>query len=113
MYANRQQRLSNQLQQEIATIIHRDVKDVRLGFVTITRVELSRDGSHANVGFSCLGGAEERSQSQAALDDAVGFVRGLLRRRLRLKVIPAVVFRFDESIAQAIAMDAKLDQFKS
>ena len=91
-------------------IIHRELKDARLGFVTITKVELSRDGSHARVGFSCLGGAEERGRSQDALDDAAGFVRGLLARRLRLKIIPAIVFRFDESIAQAIEMDAKLDQ---
>ena len=106
----RHERLTNQLQQEIALIIQRELKDHRLGFVTITRVALSRDGSHAKVGFSCLGSAEERARSQDALDDSVRFVRGLLMRRLRLKIIPEIVFRFDESIAQAIELDAKLDQ---
>ncbi len=112
MYPTRHERVANQLRQEIATIIHRELRDERLGFVTMTKVELSRDGSHAKVGFSCLGGAEERRRSQEALDHAAGFVRGMLKRRLRLKIIPEVVFRFDESIAQAIEMDAKLDQLK-
>ena len=113
MFNARHERVANQLRQEIATIIHRELKDARLGFVTITKVELSRDGSHAKVGFSCLGGAPERERSQEALDHAAGFVRGLLARRLRLKIIPEVMFRFDESIAQAIAMDAKLDQLNN
>jgi ribosome-binding factor A len=78
--------------------------------VTITRVDLSRDGSHAKVGFSCLGGAAERERSQEALDHAAGFVRGQLARRLRLKIIPVLVFRFDEGIGYAIDMEAKLDQ---
>ena len=108
----RHERVATQLQQEIALIIHRELKDERLGFVTITTVDLSRDGSHAKVGFSCLGGAEERRWSQEALDHAAGFVRGQLARRLRLKIIPAIVFRFDENIKYAIDMEAKLNQLK-
>lgn len=106
----RNERVAQQLQQEIAMVIHRELKDERLGFVTVTKVELSRDGSHAKVGFSCLGGSAERERSQETLDHAAGFVRGILARRLRLKIIPELVFRFDESIERAIAMDAKLDQ---
>ncbi len=108
----RKDRLNHQLQQEIAMIIQRELKDPQLGFVTITKVELSNDLSHAKVSFSCLGGLEERARSQDALDRATGFIRGLVKKRLRLKIIPEVVFRYDETIAQAIDLATKLDQLK-
>ncbi len=110
METTRTARLSHQLQQEIALIIHQELKDPRLGFVTITRVELSKDLSHARVLFSCLGTPEERSRSQAALDHSAGFIHGLVKKRFRLKVIPEIVFRYDESIAGSIAMSERLEQ---
>ena len=113
MYSVRRDRLNHQLQQEIAMIIQRELKDPRLGFVTITKVELSNDLSHAKVAFSCLGGLEERTRSQEALDHAVGFIRSLVKKRLRLKIIPELVFRYDETIAQAVHLAAKLDQLKT
>jgi ribosome-binding factor A len=113
MYTSRLGRLQRQLQQEIATIIHRELKDPRLGFVTITKVELSSDLSHAKVHYSCLGPATQRTHSQEALDHATGFIRGLVKKRLRLKIIPELVFRYDETIAQAIDLAAKLDQLRS
>ena len=113
MFGVRKDRLNHQLQQEIATIIHRELKDPRLGFVTITKVELSSDLSHAKVNYSCLGGAEERLRSQEALDHAIGFIRGLVKKRLRVKIIPEIVFRYDATIAQALDLAAKLDQLKT
>ena len=108
----RKGRLSQQLQQEIALILQRELKDPRLGFVTITRVELSRDLSHAKVSYSCLGDAAEQARSQEALDHSVGFIRGLIKKRLRIKIIPEIVFRYDETIAHALDIAAKLDQLK-
>ena len=112
MIGPRQSRLGHQLQQEIATIIHRELKDPRLGFVTITKVELSGDLSHAKVAFSCLGGDQERMRTQEALDAARGFIRSLVKKRLRLKIIPEIIFRYDETITQAIDLATKLDQLK-
>jgi len=112
MYGVRKGRISQQLQQEIAIILQRELKDPRLGFVTITKVELSNDLSHAKIGYSCLGSAEEQARSQEGLDRAVGFIRGLVKKRLRLKIIPELVFRYDDSIAQALDLAAKLDQLK-
>lgn len=108
----RQGRLGHQLQQEIAAIIQRELKDPRLGFVTITKVELSGDLSHAKVGYSCLGSPDERMKSQEALDHSAGFIRGLVKKRFRLKIIPELVFRYDASIEQAISMASKLDDLK-
>ena len=112
MRSERTGRLAHQLQQEIAMIIHQELKDPRLGFVTITRVDLSKDLSHARVSFSCLGSDEERARSQKALDHAAGFVHGLIKKRFRLKVIPDISFHYDESIAGSIALSETLDQLK-
>lgn len=112
MHGIRSQRLANELQQEIATIIHQELKDPRLGFVTITRLELSKDLRHAKVLFSCLGGADERIRCQEALEHAGRFIHGLIKKRFRLKVIPEFAFRYDESIAGSIEMSEKLEQLK-
>ncbi len=106
-------RLAQQFQQEIATIIHRELKDPRLGFVTITRVALSKDLSHATVSFSCLGDAQARERSQEALDHSAGFIYGLLKKRFHLKVIPAVRFQYDESIERAIALTETFENLKN
>ena len=112
MHATRTARLAHQFQQEIATIIHQELKDPRLGFVTITRVELSKDLSRAKVLFSCLGDAEERSRSQDALDRSARFIHGLIKKRFRLKVIPVILFRYDDSIAGSVALSDALDQIR-
>jgi ribosome-binding factor A len=108
----RKERLAQQLQQEIATIIHQELKDPRLGFVTITRMELSKDLRHAKILFSCLGGKEERSRSQEALDHSAGFIHGLIKKRFRLKVIPELMFRYDESIEGSLQISEALDRLK-
>ena len=113
MSSIRQGRLNHQLQQEIAAIIQRELKDPALGFVTITKVDVTADLSYAKVGYSCLGGEKEQAGSQDALDRASGFIRSLLRKRFHLKMIPELSFRYDPSIAQSIEMSAKLDQLNS
>ena len=112
MQATRTARLAHQFQQEIAMIIHQELKDPRLGFVTITRVELSNDLSHAKVLFSCLGGEAERARSQDALDCSARFVHGLIKKRFRLKVIPVISFRYDGSIAGTIMLSDTLEKLK-
>lgn len=112
MNITRTQRLAQQLQHEIAMIIHQELKDPRLGFVTITRLELSKDLRHAKVFFSCLGHAEERTRSQQALDHGRRFIYGLIKKRFRLKIIPELQFCYDESIAGSIELSQKLDQLK-
>ena len=112
MFGTRKERLNRSLQQEVAAILQRELKDPNLGFVTVTKVELSGDLSHAKVSYSCLGSDADRERSQDALERATGFVRSLVKKRLRLKIIPEIVFRYDESIAQAIDLSAKLDQLK-
>ena len=105
-------RLAHQLQEEIALIIHRELKDPGVGFVTITGVELSKDLSHAKVLFSCLGTLQQRAQCQEALERSTRYIHGLIKKRLRLRITPTLVFRYDESIEQSIAVSDMLDRLK-
>ena len=113
MQSNRMERLAQELQQEIATIIHRELKHPGLGFVTITRVELSKDVRHATVGFSCLGTTSEREASYGALNTSKRFIQNLIRKRFRLKIIPELAFRYDTTIEDSIALSEKFERLKS
>ena len=110
MFGIRQDRLGQQLQREIAVIVQQELKDPRLGFVTITKVELSKDLSHAKVGFSCLGPESSRPEVQAALERAAGFIRNLIGKRLHLRIIPELSFRYDHSAEHSIELSEKLDR---
>ena len=110
MFGIRQDRLGQQLQREIAVIVQRELKDPRLGFVTITKVELSKDLSHAKVGFSCLGSVQERASVQEALEHSAGFMRNLIRKRFHLRIIPELSFRYDHSAEHSIELSEKLDR---
>ena len=112
MSSPRIERLEQQFRQEIATIIHQELKDPRLGFVTITRLELSKDLRYAKVLFSCLGGETDRARSQEALQHSAGFLYSVLKKRFRLKVIPKLLFRYDASIESSIAMSETLDHLQ-
>lgn len=81
-------------------MLRRDLKDPRLGFITVTNAEISRDLRHARVFVSVLGSEEEREASIAALRRAAGFIRGEFTRRARLRVAPEIDFRHDEGIAR-------------
>ena len=113
MDSTRTQRLAQELQQEIALTIHQELKDPRVGFVTITRVELSKDVRHAKVLFSCLGSAEERTRSQEALDHSARFIHGLIKKRFRLKIIPALTFQYDASIEGSIELSKTFEQLNA
>jgi len=94
----RPERLAEGIREEVARIVASDLKDPRLGFVTITRVEVTHDLSHARVLVGVLGGEVEREKSLAALRSAAGFVRREIGRRLRIRIVPEVEFRYDKGI---------------
>ena len=93
----RTEQLDQLLRQEIAEIVTREVADPRIGFVTITDVETTPDLRHAQVWVSVIGKPEERDTTIAALGRAMPFVRRELGRRLRLKRIPDLHVRLDDT----------------
>jgi ribosome-binding factor A len=94
----RSERLAEEIRQQVARMIASDLKDPRLGFVTVTRVELAHDLEHARVHVGVLGSEAEREKSLAALRQASGFVRRELGKRLRIRHTPEIDFRYDKGL---------------
>jgi ribosome-binding factor A len=85
------------MKKEISEVIRMEVKDPRVGFVTVTNVEVANDLQHAKVFVSVFGDADSKQATMAALTKAVGYIRGEVGRRLRMRLTPEIVFRLDES----------------
>jgi ribosome-binding factor A len=96
--SQRTDRLDSQIQQELMELLQREMKDPRLGFVTITRVETARDLGHARVWVSVYGSDEDQARSIDALRDATPWLRRKLGERLQIRHVPQLSMRRDESI---------------
>ncbi|GAQ94677.1 ribosome-binding factor A [Thermodesulfovibrio aggregans] len=107
----RSQRLGILLREEVAQIILHKIKDPRLGFITVTDVELSDDLRQAKVFISVLK-SEEREFTLQILNEAKGFIRSEIAKRLRIKIIPTFEFVFDESIERGFRIDQLLKEIK-
>ena len=94
----RSDRLGDELRQELAGIIDRQLNDPRVGFVTVTRVSLTADLRSARVYVGVLGDEPARERSLAGLKSAVGFLRRELGRRLRLRHTPELTFLYDQGL---------------
>jgi ribosome-binding factor A len=95
--SRRPQRLALQVQHEISLILFRNMKDRRIGFVTVTGVEMSADLRHAKVFVSAMGSETEKKASLDTLNHAAGWIRHELGQRIRMKFLPEIVFRADSS----------------
>jgi ribosome-binding factor A len=94
----RPSRLGEEIREEVARIIGTELKDPRIGFVTVTRVELTADLRLARVHVGILGGIENRKKTLEGLDQAAGFVRREVGRRIRVRHIPEIAFVYDEGL---------------
>lgn len=99
---SRTQRVADYLQRELAALIQHEVRDPRVGMVSITGVNVSRDLGHAKVYFTVLGcdSDEEASESTAALNKASGFLRSQLSRDSNMRSVPQLRFYFDSSVGR-------------
>ena len=104
--ADRLGRLAEEIKRELSSIIAKDMKDPRLGMISITDVNVSRDLSWAKVYYSQLGSEDERQQTLEGLNRARGFVRTELAKRLRVRHTPEIIFQFDPSLERGAKMDA-------
>jgi ribosome-binding factor A len=106
----RSEKVASAIQKEVSSIIHDELKDPRLGFVTITRVELTGDLRFAKIFFSVLGGDQERAKTQEALNSAMGFIRRLLAERVQLRFAPEIIFKTDKSSEYSIRIQQIIDE---
>lgn len=109
----RVQKVSEQMKKEMADILRISLKDPRVGFATVTRVDVSGDLQHAKVYVSVLGSEEEKDESISALTKASGFVRGEIARRLHMRVAPELMFRLDDSGEYSARIEEVLKTIRS
>ncbi|TXR51860.1 30S ribosome-binding factor RbfA [Reinekea thalattae] len=117
--SNRIRKIGDQIQRDLSAIIQREVKDPRVGMVTINEVKVSSDLSYADVYFTCMAfGAqgdeseqeEKREQQTKLLNQAAGFMRSVLAKGLSLRVIPQLRFHYDAVIESGTRVSALIDK---
>ncbi len=107
---SRTRRLGEQIQRELAEIIQRELKDPRVGFVTVSAVDVSRDLKYAKVYITELGEESHREELLEALSHAAGFLRRELGRRLTVRAVPELRFQYDTSIEYGAKLEALIDE---
>ncbi|MGN2391299.1 30S ribosome-binding factor RbfA [Pelomicrobium sp. G1] len=105
----RAQRVAREIQRELACLIRDEVKDPRVGMVTLTEVELSPDLSFAKVYYTSLGGRDDKETAEG-LRRAAPFLRGMLGQRLRLRTVPELRFVFDPSVEGGMRLSRLIDE---
>lgn len=95
---HRPNRVGEQMKKELSDIIGRKIKDPRIGFVTVTDVQVTGDLQQAKVFISVLGDDEQKENTLKGLAKAKGFIRSEIGHRIRLRKTPEIIFEFDESI---------------
>lgn len=107
---SRASRIADQLQRDLSGLIRQEVKDPRVGLVTITAVEVNRDLSHAKVYISSLAEVSAIEQSVEALQHAAGFLRSQLSRSLKVRSVPQLQFIYDASIERGVRLSHLIDE---
>jgi ribosome-binding factor A len=110
MTTPRMRRVNEVIRQVLGDVIATDLKDPRIGFVTVTDVDTSPDLRTARVYVSVLGGESEREKALAGLRSSHGFLQGKIAAELRMKRTPTLTFHYDESIDRGVRISRLLDQ---
>ncbi len=107
---SRHDRVQMAIKREVSTILHDELKDPRLGFVTIIRVELSKDMRFVRVFYGVLGNEQDCKKTKEALDSALGYIRRLVAERINLKFAPVISFHEDHSTEYSIKIQEILNE---
>ncbi len=111
--SRRIERVNSLLKRELSEVIQQDVKDPRVGFVTITNVECTADLSIAKVFFEVHGSKEQIQLTRCVLEGASGYLRGKLGERIRLRSIPKLIFKYDDSLEKFEKIERLLGELKN
>jgi ribosome-binding factor A len=106
---SRTSRIADQMQRDLAQVIRTEVKDPRVGLVTIQSVDVSPDYAHAKIFFTQLGEAKNAKACTEALNHAAGFLRHHLAERLGMRIMPVLHFVYDESVERGIHLSQLID----
>ena len=105
----RKDRLEELIKRIVSEIIMRELKDPRLGFITVTGVELSKDLAEAKIGVSILGSSTDVRKSMEGIRSSSGYVQKLLGKELKIRNIPRVHFFLDKSVEEGVEMVHKIE----
>jgi len=108
--SQRARRVGDEIQRELAELLRTEVKDPRVGMVTVTHVDVAADMAHANVHVTNLAGREHADESIAALGRTAGFLRSALAHRLKLYTVPQLHFVYDDSIESGLELGRLIDE---
>ncbi|CAM3358911.1 30S ribosome-binding factor RbfA [Marinicrinis lubricantis] len=105
-------RVGEQIKKELSVLIQTEIKDPRVGFITVTGVDVTNDLSLARVYLSIMGDDEQKANTLKALEKAKGFLRSEVGKRIRLRHVPEIEFRFDTSIEYGSRIEKLLHQIQ-
>jgi ribosome-binding factor A len=105
----RSRRIAEQVQRELSDIIRVELKDPRVGMITITDVEMTPDNAHAKVFFTVLGQQPRIDEAAAGLQHAAGYLRSQLAQRIKIRVVPQLHFEYDASVERGIRLSQLID----
>jgi len=111
--SKRTQRVGEEIQKEISSLLLNGLKDPRIGFVTITSVDVTADLQIAKVYFTVLGDEAARKNSEKGLNSSIPFIRRELGKRLRLRHVPDIVFKYDTSLEYGNRIETLLKDIQS
>jgi ribosome-binding factor A len=109
----RAERLADRIRDEVAEMVSAELKDPRIGFATVTEVDVSGDLHHARVSVSVLGSTDDQQKSLEGLTSAAGYVRRELAQRLRLRLVPELTFVLDAAAEQNERLEMLLHKLKN
>jgi ribosome-binding factor A len=107
---SRHERVEEAIKKEVSLIIHDELKDPRIGFVTITRVDLSADLRNATIFYSVLGKEDTCKKTKLALDSALGYIRSLVAQRINMRFSTELMFQEDHSTEYSIKIQEVLNK---
>ncbi len=110
MSSDRARKVGEQIKRGIGELIQRELRDPRLQWVTVTAVQVTPDFSHATLYFTVLGGVEDLDQTLKALQKSEGYMRTKLGKLLKMRIVPQLHFKHDDSIERGSYMETLIDQ---
>jgi ribosome-binding factor A len=112
MEYQRSDRVGDLLMELISELLRREIRDPRVGSVTITAANVSKDLRHARIYFNLFGGRQDKQEVLAGLQSATGFIRSRVGKQLKLRFVPTLEFFYDESRDEALRIEELLKKVK-
>ncbi|MFZ5799862.1 MAG: 30S ribosome-binding factor RbfA [Candidatus Omnitrophota bacterium] len=106
-------KINSELKKEISEIVQYELKDPRLGLITITAVEITPDLHYAKVYFSVLGSVQEEAKAEQGLQSSAGYIRRLIGEKIKMRYTPALSFKLDRSGEHSVRIFKQLEEIKN